>query len=215
MRAADAVVAVSRCVAHHLWQRLSLDNVEVIYNWVDTDLFKPEKMIARGDGPFRLLFVGKPTRLKGGDMLVPLMRELGAAFELRLTAELQDCRNMNLPANIIPMGRLSEQDMVKAYQQCDALLLPSRAEGFSYAALEAMACGKPVITALPESVTDGITGVLCRIGEVHDFVEACRSLAANQVQCGEIGLKSRQGTVEKFSESEAMDRYIPLIKHLV
>lgn len=216
LHSADAVVAVSHYVANHLRHRLGMDEVAVIYNWVDTELFKPQPQKYYQEIPFHLLFVGRPTRLKGGDLLVPLMRRLGAAFELRFTAETQDCKKMNLPANMIPIGKLSEQDMVRAYQECDAVLLPSRAEGFGYAALEAMACGKPVIasnnTALPEVVQDGITGILCNTGDLEAFVNACRLLAGDPAICSDMGDAGRQRAVEGFSEAALIESYVCLFR---
>ena len=215
LHAADAVVAVSYCVENHLRQKLGIDNVEVIYNWVDTELFKPQPQEARGDTPFRLLFVGKPTRLKGGDLLAPLMRRLGTDFELRFTAEPRDCRKINLRANMIPVGKLTEQDMVRTYQECDAVLLPSRTEGFGYAALEAMACGKPVIasnnTALPEIITDGVTGILCETNDIEAFARACQLLAEDTNICSVMGSASRQRAMESFSEATLIERYIHLM----
>lgn len=219
LRDADAVVAVSRCAADHLRQRGGMDNAEVIHNWVDTDLFRPSLLEDRGGRPFRLLFVGRPTSLKGGDLLAPLLRELGKDFELRFTASHQDFQKVNLPANMIPLGRLAEQDMVKAYQACDALLLPTRTEGFGYAALEAMACGKPVIasdnTALPEVVQDGVTGILCGTGERGAFANACRFLAANPAQCADMGRAGRQRALLQFSEASALASYLELIERLL
>jgi glycosyltransferase involved in cell wall biosynthesis len=219
LRAADAVVAVSQYAANHLRYRLGQDDVKVIYNWVDTGLFKPKQPDMRGDRPFRLLFVGKLTRLKGGDMLAPLMRMLGADFELRFTASPHDCRNMDFPPNMIPIGRLSEQDMIRAYQECDALLLPSRAEGFGYAALEAMACEKPVIasdnTALPELIEDGVTGILCRTGDIDAFSSACRQLAQDAELCARMGKEGRLHATARFAGQEAVVQYMELITRLL
>jgi glycosyltransferase involved in cell wall biosynthesis len=219
LHVSDAVVAVSHCVANHLRQRLGMDDVDVIYNWVDTDVFKPQAREERRDRPFRLLFVGKSSRLKGSDLLAPLMRILGARFELMITANPQDCKKMNLPFNTIPVGRASELEMVHAYQTCDAVLLPSRSEGFGYAALEAMACGKPVIasnnTALPEIVVDNVTGILCDTGDVGAFAKACRRLADNPDICSDMGNKGRQRAVEWFSESVAVKPYLGIINKLV
>lgn len=218
LHAADAVVAVSHCVANHLRQKLGLIGVEVIHNWVDTELFKPQPQEARGDRPFRLLFVGRLSRLKGGDLLVPLMCKLGMAFELRLTAEPQDCLKMEPPANMIPIGRLAEQDLIHAYQTCDALLLPSRAEGFGYAALEAMACGKPVIasnnTALPEIVSDGITGILCDTGNIEAFAKACQLLADEHEICSAMGIAGRQRAIEQFSVASELTHYVATLDRL-
>lgn len=219
LRAADAVVAVSHCVANHLSKKLGMDNVEVVYNWVDTELFKPQPQEIRGNRPFRLLFVGKLSRLKGGDLLAPLMRRLGADFELLFTTNPQDCRKLDFPANMVPIGRLSEQEMVKAYQTCDALLIPSRAEGFGYAALEAMACGKPVIasnnTALPELVKDGVTGILCNAGNIEAFANACRRLAKDASLCLNMGDAGRMRAQAQFTEQAALRPYLHLIERFV
>lgn len=219
LRTADAVVAVSHCVANHLRQKLSMEKVEVIYNWVDTDLFKPRAMEARKDGVFRLLFVGRPSVLKGGDLLVPLMRKLGTDFELRLTVEPEDCQKMKLQDNMISIGRLEECDMVRAYQECDAVLVPSRAEGFGYVALEAMACGKPVITsnntALPEVVADGVTGILCDADDTEALVNACRRLAKDASLCWRIGEAGRARAQAQFAEQPALRSYLHLIERFV
>lgn len=218
LHAADAVIAVSHYVANHLRQKLCMEGMEVIYNWLDTELFKPQTEVGRGGRPFRLLFVGKPTRLKGGDLLAPLMHNLGADFELRLTVEPQDCRAMNLPANMIPIGKLTELDIVRAYQECDAVLLPSLAEGFGYAALEAMACGKPVIasnnSALPEIIIDGATGILCNTNDIDAFANACRLLEDNPMLYSSMGNAGHQHAVEQFSESSATMRWLNLIDRL-
>lgn len=215
LRTADAVVAVSRHVASHLQQKTGMNDVEVIHNWVDTGLFKPLPQKARGNRPFSLLFAGRLSRLKGGDLLAPLMRRLGTAFELRFTMDPQDCRNMPLPENMIPIGRLSEQEMVGAYQACDALLLPSRAEGFGYTVLEAMACGKPVVasnnTALPEIVVDDVTGILVDPGDMESLIRACRLLADNPALCSEMGSAGRQRAIESFSEHALIGRYTRLL----
>lgn len=219
LRGADAVVAVSRCVADHLRQRGGLDNAEVIHNWVDTDLFRPSLLEDRGGRPFRLLFVGRPTSLKGGDLLAPLMRRLGASFELRITTEPQDVQKISPSASMISIGRLAELEMVKAYQQCDAVLLPSRAEGFGYVALEAMACGKPVIasnnTALPEIVADGVTGILCNTDDIEVFANACRLLLGDVDLCAAMGCAGRQRAEESFSEARSIESYILLMERLL
>jgi glycosyltransferase involved in cell wall biosynthesis len=182
------------------------------------ETFSPSPQQARADGPFRLLFVGKPTRLKGGDLLAPLMRRMGSNFELRIAARPQDCRGIGLAANMILLGRLTQQEMLQAYLECDALLLPSRAEGFGYAALEAMACGKPVIasnnTALPEVVAEGLTGILCDTSDIGGFADACRSLANGLDLCGSMGSAGRQRATEHFSIATALPRYVSLIERL-
>ena len=111
LRSANAITAVSEFVADGLRQKQGIEKVEIIHNWVDTVRFQPAQKKSRHDGPFRLLFVGKLTQLKGGDMLAPIMHMLGAAFELQVTADARKCRKMGFPENIFPIGQLSEDEL--------------------------------------------------------------------------------------------------------
>jgi glycosyltransferase involved in cell wall biosynthesis len=68
------------------------------------------------------------------------------------------------------LGRVPDERLVELYQDATAYLETSRYEGFGFQALEALACGTPVVamdvTSLPEVVDGG--GLLCPLGD-----EAC------------------------------------------
>jgi glycosyltransferase involved in cell wall biosynthesis len=217
---ADAVTAVSKFSADSVRQAIGLSGVEVIHNWIDTDRFHPLTGVqAQNDLPFRLLFVGKPSRSKGADLLAPIMRRLGPNFELRIAGRPDPAQQAEYPTNIQVLGWLNEVELIRAYQECDALLFPSRSEGFGYAVLEAMACEKPVIatnvTALPEVVTDDLTGILCPINDVGAFANACVRVAANPALCRRMGKAARQRAIEHFSEQKIVSRYLALIDRLL
>ena len=78
------------------------------------------------------------------------------------------------------LGRPDQRRLLEAYLDSDALLFPTRLEGFGQVALEAMAYGLPVIStngsALPEVVEDGATGILCPQDDAAAFVAAARRL---------------------------------------
>ena len=218
-RRAQKVVAVSRHTASSLERTFDLSDVEVIYNWVDTERFVPASSYSSNNEKFRLLFVGNQSARKGWDTIVRIMQALGDDFQLKATTGLGDRSQTGTNTNILPLGRLSDDDLVKAYQDCDALLFPSRYEGFGYAALEAMACGKPVIasdnSALPEVVTDGITGVLCRPNDCQCFIAACRKLKDNKTLRVELGKNARDRVLNNFSEEDLVQRYISVYKQLL
>jgi N-acetyl-alpha-D-glucosaminyl L-malate synthase BshA len=72
---------------------------------------------------------------------------------------------------------LGKQDSVAELLACsDLFLLPSESEAFGLVALEALACGVPVIATrvggIPEVVTDGDTGYLAPVGDVDGMAEA-------------------------------------------
>lgn len=186
LRRADAVSAVSAYTAAQVREIFGRADVVVIPNGVDTNVFHPgpDRPLHR---PFRLLFVGNWSRRKGADLLPRIMRALGPGFELWVAGGMRGSSpNEVLCSNIRFLGHIaSTHELVRTYQDADALLFPSRLEGFGLAALEAQACGLPVIatcgSALPEVVEAGETGVLCPLGDVGAFVQACRSLAENEV----------------------------------
>ncbi len=153
-RAASIITVVSQFTASSLANTLNIFSAKVIYNWIDTMAFTPADPIASPRRrPFRLLFVGNPSMRKGTDLLASIMKQLGPNFELHFTSGLRGMKDTHLTPNMVPLGRITDRELIKAYHGCDALLFPSRFEGFGYAPLEAMACGKPVfityISSLP------------------------------------------------------------------
>jgi glycosyltransferase involved in cell wall biosynthesis len=73
-------------------------------------------------------------------------------------------------------GRVTDEELADLYRGAAVFLDTSLFEGFGYAALEAMACGTPVVagsaTSLPEVVGPG--GILCEPGDAQAFADALR-----------------------------------------
>ena len=214
LRRADRVVAVSNFVAEMARQTLCDVPMQVIHNGVDTELFRPGNRVRRPGAPFRLLYVGAWRGLKGVDLLAPIMRELGDGFELHYTggpAAQQDKAGM--PGNMVDIGRLhGDAAVVAAMQDADALLFPSRSEGFGLVAAEAMACGLPVVTtrsaSLVEVVAHERTGLLCPPGDVAAFVKAIRSLANDARVLENMGVAARRDACGRFSVQSMLDAHI-------
>ncbi len=221
LRTADRITTVSRFSAESIERATGIGGVHVIHNFVDTEQFGPQlTQPAEKSKVFKLLFVGNLVHRKGADLLKPIMSRLGPAFMLHYTTGLRTQGLADAGSNMVPLGQLTDSDaLVAAYNDCDALLLPTRFEGFGYAALEAMACGKPVIasnnSSIPEVVTDGITGILCPTNDIDCFVTACRTLAHQSSLCDRYGRAARQRVVEVFSERNIIPEYIALYEQLL
>lgn len=218
--AASVVTAVSHFIASSLAQTLGVGSAQVIHNWIDTNAFFPcRQNNDSGRGPFRLLFVGNLTRRKGAELLAPIMKELGRRFQLHVASGLRRSKKMRMEPNMVLLGQLTmEDELIAAYRRCDALIFPSRFEGFGLPALEAMACAKPVITtnvsSLPEVVRDGTTGILCPPDDIPAFVAACRKLFDNRQNLQSYGLAARRRAEELFSEEIIIPQYIALYEKL-
>lgn len=218
LRHAARVVAVSQFVANVARRMLADVPIQVIYNGVDVDKFQPGPGRRTPGEPFRLLYIGSWKKLKGVDLLAPIMRELGDRFELLYTGGLAAGHDRGaMPSNMHDIGHLNSDDEVAAaMQNADALLFPSRSEGFGLVASEAMACGLPVIathgSSLVEVVDDGTTGILCRCDNVGSFASAAVRLALHPELFGAMRLAARQRSVQYFSASTMVESYANLYR---
>lgn len=215
----QCVVAVSEFAAKTAQRVLLNRQIEVIYNGIDVESFRPADLRTRHD-PFRLLYIGKWARLKGVDLLAPIMSNLGSAFELNFTGGLPAAEASRLPSNMHDIGRLhGESAVAAAMRDADAFLFPSRSEGFGLVAVEAMASGLPVIAArcasLSEIVEDGVTGFLSAPDDLAAFCESIRRLSADVKLYGRMAQAARNHAIARFPVERMVEAYIDIYCRLL
>ena len=153
---------------------------------------------------------------KGVDLLPAILESLGDDFELHYTGGPAAARlKSSMPPNMHDIGRLAGDIAVAAaMQQADALLFPSRSEGHPLVAIEAMACGLPVIgmqgSSVSEAVTHGETGLMCPRDDVTALVDAVRDLAEHTQRRAAMAHTARSSAVAHFSEATMLDAYLHL-----
>jgi len=180
LRHATINVAVSETVRRQMLQYLGPADIEVVLNGVDTEFFKP-KDSAKSEpiGRLRLLFVGKPSRRKGFDLVAQILDRLGNRVAFTCAGEFPSA---GLP---IPEGNytgyLSEAELRDVYRNSDLLLFPSRLEGCPLVVAEAMACGIPVLgcvnTAVSEIMPKDGGGITREANDIDGFSNAILDLA--------------------------------------
>lgn len=219
VRRADALTTVSHYTKRMVESIFHCQELNPIYNWVDTNLFAPRET-RPPHAPFRLLFVGSMNIRKGIDLLDQIMISLGPDYELRCVCDPKSIpgRLTGLP-NFIALGRMkTAQELADTYRASDALLFPSRLEGFGLVALEALSCGIPVIatngSSLPEIVQHGVSGLLCPQDDIEAFANAARKLRNNndlwQSMCHAAALQA----LTKFSEEVSINAYLQIYQRL-
>jgi glycosyltransferase involved in cell wall biosynthesis len=148
--------------------------------------------------PIRLLFVGADFERKGGPMLLDVLRSRSDEFELDVVTRSQVpstpwCRVHRAEANSPLLRRL--------YAEADLFILPTRAECFGIAAIEAMASGLPVIMsdvgAAREIVEDGETGFVIQ-PQPEDLARVLDAVVAQPERLGILGRRGRQLAEERF-----------------
>src|SRR5262249_12887718 len=147
---ADAILVCSEAQARIFRARIATTaNLYVAPLWVDSPFWRAAWRWGKsGSGPIRALFVGKINLRKGVPFLIQAVVKCNAAVELTLVGEVDDELRPFLKyyagkINILPP--CAKAELRKHYHRHDLLVLPSVGDSFGFVAMEAMACGLPVV----------------------------------------------------------------------
>jgi N-acetyl-alpha-D-glucosaminyl L-malate synthase BshA len=232
VRASDAVTVPSRWLAEAAHRGLGLPRdvaIEVIPNFVDTDTFRPpDGRAARDpDEHLRVLtHVSSFRPIKRVEDVVQIFAAVRADIPSRLDLVGEGPQRPRIEALVTSLGLrdcvrfLGERgDMVALLQQSDLFLLPSQSESFGLAALEAMACGVPVVASdvggVSEVVADGETGFLAAAGDVAGMAGHARRLLMDEALHRRMSLAARHLAETRFRLNPAIDRYEAVYRRLL
>jgi hypothetical protein len=223
--------------------------VEVIPNGVDLDAFTPAggALELPSSAGCTFLFVGGTTWRKGADTLIEawqrafgpdddvqlVIKDFGTATHYRNQTAGDAIRRISARDDIAPIVYIDEElpfgELPSLYRAADAVVLPYRGEGFCLPALEAMACGVPVIHngegPTGEFVGDGgwaLPAARVEVSKVKnlpelaypgyvyevdtdDLVARLRAVAADAAERRERGERAREQAL-KYSRSHIVDR---------
>lgn len=178
---------------------------------VGCDLFTPKPRPT--DGTARIGFVKNLERKYGPEVLIEAMATIAASCpNARLImcgkgpmAELLQgrVRELGLADKVEFPGRLPHEQVVGLIQSLDLMVMPSTCqESFGVAAIEASACGVPVVATrvggVGEAVVDGETGLLVSPGDAAALAEACISLISDPARRTAMGGAGRAFVLEHY-----------------
>jgi glycosyltransferase involved in cell wall biosynthesis len=112
-----------------------------------------------------------------------------------------------------------QEDVLSIYHQADAVLMPSLAEGHPMTALEAMACGLPLVASraggLPEIVVEGETGILVPPGDAGALVEAVAALSADRQRARAMGAAGRRRVEAEFTLERMLEGTVDVYRRVL
>lgn len=155
----DQLIAISKTVQSRIKNYYHRES-EVIYPPVETDKFKQLAISNKQLGKYYLI-VSRLVKYKKIDLAIRAFNQLG--WKLKIIGNGNEEKKLKKKAknNIEFLGKLTDEDLLFYYQNCQALIFPQE-EDFGITAVEAMACGKPVIAyskgGAMETVISGKTG---------------------------------------------------------
>jgi len=189
--------------------RVASARIANVRNGIDTDLFRPDPRVTRDAR--EVLLVGRAADPnKGVRIMLEALAHLPA--DVRLTLVDEDgpgnsarrwARELGCGERVHLTGRVSTRALVELYRRAAVVAVPSRFEGFGLPAVEAMACGTPVVAsaagALPEVVGAAGGGVLVAPGDPRALARSLGSLLEQPALRAELGARGRRGAARHFS----------------
>ncbi|MEM2857261.1 MAG: glycosyltransferase family 4 protein, partial [Candidatus Nitrosocaldaceae archaeon] len=112
------------------------------------------------------------------------------------------CRHNGIESNVIFKGRVSEDQLIKSYQESSMLIVPSTTDtdSFPLVSLEANACGIPVVASrvggIPYYVNEGINGFLVKPADSKALADKITELLDKPKLLEELSRKSRERALE-------------------
>jgi len=226
----DGLTVPSAALRLSTYSDLAIPNdvpIEVIPNFVDTAIFRPA--VRKVDRLASLFSDVEPDAalLFHNSNFRPVKR---VADTIQILAEVRKTR----PAALVLVGDGPERSRVESLarelgvaravrflgkqlsfvevlQQCDLFLQPSGMESFGLAALEALACGVPVVGSrvggVPEVVKDGSLGLLCEPGDVSGMAKAVLSLLEDRARSEAMSTAAIATVHAEFRREPIVDRY--------
>ena len=233
---ADKIVAVSNDLKKAIRELgVDVEKVEVIPNGVDITLFHPiAKSTAVAEKRIRnlarIIYVGRLEQQKGVEVLVRAMSMLVATRgDLELTvvganrAERGEAEVLTLTRQLGLEEKIRFIDAVPLYEvplwiaTADVLVLPSFSEGFGLSLVEALACGRPVVSTTcggPEDIVTEKVGILVPPGDAKALARAIAYVLDHPEKYNPMKISSyahQRFSLEKIS-SQIFDLYLSLGK---
>ncbi len=221
----NVVTTPSNPMRERLVER-GLKNVYVIPNSVDVGLFRPGER-PRNKDPC-VLFVGRLGKEKKIEVLIDaapkILKEYPKARFRIIGTGIYEARykklvgKKGLTDSFVFEGYLDLSDLIDAYRACDVFVMPSETETQGLVALEAMACGRPVVGAdalgLKDVITHGVDGYLFRPSSSDELANYVLGLLADERRWQKMGKKARE-KAEKFSSKRVGEQWIRFYSSLL
>lgn len=175
--------------------------MKLIYNGIHP---KAEASTVSDQPSINLLYVGRLDYQKGFDVLLKAYTEVERT-DLTLTvvgsAVNQDAVECPVIDSVEYLPWVSPGEVNELYKKADALIVPSRWEGFAMVPLEGMAMGLPVIasdcTSLPELVTHDVTGYIFATGDHRALAKVLSGIEKQKL--ADLGCQGRKMVCERFN----------------
>ncbi|HVZ38952.1 MAG TPA: N-acetyl-alpha-D-glucosaminyl L-malate synthase BshA [Candidatus Kapabacteria bacterium] len=220
----DGVTAVSRFLREKTLTNLGLDReVEVIPNFVNVDHWRPQDATRLREqfapnGEKVLVHASNFRPVKRVVDVVRVFAQVREKVPAKLVmvgdgpdrAEAERlCRELEIVPDVRFLGK--QDALPEILSASDIFLMPSQSESFGLSALEAMACGVPVLSSsvggLPEVNVHGTTGYISEFGDIDRMARYAIELLTEPKRYARFSAAARDRAVRHFSSGDVVPMY--------
>ena len=228
----DGVTAVSRFLKEKTLTNYDIEkDILVIPNFVDTDLFKPncdcsfKKNIA-AKGEKILVHTSNFRQVKRVSDTIRIFERVQKEIPSKLLLvgdgpDRSECERLVRQLDLIDKVKFlgKQEGLTEILNAADVFLIPSQSESFGLAALEAMACGIPVVGSsvggLPELIGHNESGYIAEIGDIERMTKYVIELLTNEKKYRIFSQNARERAVKKFDKNIVVPHYEDYYKKIL
>jgi N-acetyl-alpha-D-glucosaminyl L-malate synthase BshA len=203
----------------------------VIPNFIDTSVWRPDREPCHRSklapaGEKIVMHVSNFRAVKRVEDVVEVFARIRQEVPARLVLvgdgpdrprALKRAADLGVQDHVRFLGKYASVEEILSC--ADLFLLPSETESFGLAALEAMACGAPVVSTraggLPEVVDHGSTGFLFDVGAVDEMAAAGVRLLTDEALHDSVSGAARAAAVERFSVESVVPLYEAFYRQVI
>src|SRR5437660_3309065 len=221
----DGVTAISQYLRERTLREFDiLNRIQVIYNFVNCDIYCRDKQAAERRAEFA----------NAEERVLVHLSNFRPVKRLLDVIEIFDRVHKKIPSKLLLIGDgpdrsqaewlavqkgihehvlfLGKQDQIREKLAIsDVMLMPSELESFGLAALEGMACEVvPIVTrtgGVPEVIEHGVTGFMADVGDVETMARYAIDLLNNESALRAMAKRARAGAKEKYCTSKIIPLY--------
>lgn len=219
---ASQIIAVSSWLAENI-KKYTSKVPQVIPNSVNTDFFTPNDKIKSKKSIPTIFTLSQLTTAKGtGDLLASaaILKQKGCRFVLKFGGSGQKlsyykklAAKLNISDYVIWLGLMNREEALKEYQDCDFYVMPSRVESLSMVILEAMACGKPIVSTDcggPKDLVEPEIGILVKPDDPKSLAQGIEQMLIQYHSFDTV--KIREICIAKYSNNITIETIINIYK---
>ena len=198
-------------------------SVEVIHNFIDPAVYDRDRYPGALNGMVAspgkvLMHISNFRAVKRTVDVVRIFAKVSAALESTLVMvgdgpdrglAQDEARALGVADRVQFLGRI--ENVAPLLSSADLFLLPSENESFGLSALEALACGVPVVASnaggIPEVIREGVTGALRAVGDTDAMAAAAIGILSDEAAWQRMSVAAAADARQRFSEDRIIGQY--------